>query len=77
MNELSVKSAIRTIGAVGSGRKQAWLIQNGCTMEDLEEAVEMEYLIKCDKDPKDFMSDTKYIVTQKGREFAWEREWKV
>lgn len=71
MNEVRVKSVLRTMGGVGERRKESWFADQGLTDTDLSESVLKEYLRYYDKDPKDFMSNAGYELTTAGRDFAW------
>ena len=56
---------------VGDTRSENWYLRNGFTKEELAEMVLKGWLIKRDKDPKDFMSDVVYELTRIGFEIAW------
>ena len=57
----------------GTGRyDEKWLINHAhCTKGDLEELVREGYIERCEKNDKDFMSDNKYAITEKGKAAVW------
>ena len=71
MNEVRIKSVLRTMNSVGDQRKESWFADQGLTDKDLSEAVKKGYLYHYDKDPKDFMSNSRYELTTAGRDYAW------
>lgn len=71
MNEVRLKSVLRTMNSVGDQRKESWFTEQRLTEADLLEAVQRGYLRHYDKDPKDFMSNAGYELTKDGRDFAW------
>ena len=71
MNEVRLKSVIRTMNRVGISEKRVGFADQGLTDIDLSEAVQKGYLHHYDKDPMDFMSNAGYESTTAGQDFAW------
>lgn len=74
MNEEKIKSALITMGSVGSCKKESWFFDRGITQSDLDAAVELGYLEKYEKDPNVLTSNAGYRLTREGRDFAWKRD---
>ena len=56
----------------GKAYDEGWLIRHtdtNCTVQDLNEMVKMGLLLKNDKNPNDFMSDNRYMITEAGLHF--------
>lgn len=72
MNEVRCKAVLQMMKE-GERITESWLLrhQRGIEKSDLDSMVERGYLDKYPKDPNDFMSDTCYLLTQRGKQYAW------
>lgn len=57
----------------GEKYDEPWLLRQGnLTQAELKDLVDKGYLFRIDKNPRDFMSDNQYVLTDTGRELAWD-----
>lgn len=71
MNEVKAKGVLFQMG-LGDRHDEYWFRSKGLTVTDLVELVENGYLLLEECDPNDRMSDNHYILTQEGKDFAWQ-----
>ena len=51
---------------------ESWLLRQGkLTIHELNESVANRYLICIEQKTNDFMSENRYMLTEKGKKFAW------
>ena len=71
MNEVKAKGVLLQMG-LGDRCDEYWFTSKGLTVTDLAELVEEGYLLLEKRDPNNKMSDNHYILTQEGKDFAWQ-----
>lgn len=56
----------------GKWYDERWLLrQGGFTKGELDDLVSEGFFVRIDKEPNDFMSDNRYMLTKSGKAFAW------
>lgn len=74
MNSIEKANLLRRMEK-GKAYDEGWLIchtDTNCSIQDLNDMVKMGLLLKIDKDPNDFMSDNRYMITEAGLHFVQE-----
>ncbi|MBR4235464.1 MAG: hypothetical protein IKR85_05310 [Clostridia bacterium] len=71
MEERQMKAVLMQM-KVGEAYDKSVLLHRGLTEEDLSTLVSLGCFVCVEKNPNETMSDTKYILTDEGRRFAWE-----